>query len=207
MGDVEAGEGRRWVGRIARSCGLTFRGHQGGAGAAGSAHRARPLRTPAAGSPRPGRSRPRPGLGGPRPTTAGRPVGAGRGRREGAARGQRGRAGSAAGSPHRARAAAFLSFSRRCREPSSCPWRAWGPRTPRAATRWCARCATHSSSARACWTASTTFVPAACGAAPPTAASPARCASECPKAQWSPPTPRGDWPRLDAGLGAGRAGL
>lgn len=86
--------------------------------------------------------------------------------------------------------APFLSSPRRCRALSSRPWTAWVPWTPRAATRWCARCATHSSSVLACWTASTTFAPAACAAAPPTVVSPARCASECLKAPTdTPPYP------------------
>nr|XP_054092846.1 RING finger protein 207 isoform X3 [Callithrix jacchus] len=72
--------------------------------------------------------------------------------------------------------AAGLRCSCRCRELSLGPRRARAPWTPPASTRWCARCATCSTSARVFWTASMTSVPAACVASQPTAASPARCA-------------------------------
>lgn len=45
----------------------------------------------------------------------------------------------------------------------------------------CVRCATHSTSARACWTVSTTFALAACEAGLRMAACPVHCASKCPK--------------------------
>uniref|UniRef100_A0A4W2G337 Ring finger protein 207 n=1 Tax=Bos indicus x Bos taurus TaxID=30522 RepID=A0A4W2G337_BOBOX len=64
----------------------------------------------------------------------------------------------------------------RCRELSSRLWRARAPWTGQAATPSCARCATRSMSAPACWTAFTSSVPAACVAALLMAASPALCA-------------------------------
>ena len=51
----------------------------------------------------------------------------------------------------------------------------------RVAIRLCVRCATDSTSARACWTVSTTSALVACVAGPPMAACPVHCASKCPK--------------------------
>lgn len=82
--------------------------------------------------------------------------------------------------------AAVLSCPRRCQELSLRPWRAQAPWTPQMATHSCARCATRSTRSRACSTASTTSAPGAYAAAPPTVASPARCASECLKAPTDP---------------------
>lgn len=83
-------------------------------------------------------------------------------------------------------AAAVLSCPRRCQELSLRPWRAQAPWTLRVATRSCARCATRSTRSPACSSASTTSAPGACAAAPPTVASPARCASECLRAPTDP---------------------
>lgn len=201
MGEVEAEAARRWTGRIARSDlpGPPRGQGRGGERAQDPSARLLPV-LPAPGAPN--RSAPRP---------LDAPSGAGRvERREprAEAEGDAGAgAGSAAWSPHRARPAAFLSSPRRCRELSLRPWRAWAPWTLRAATRWCARCATHSSSARACWTASTTSAPAACAAAPPMAASPARCASECLQAPTDTRRARGGWLRVGGELDVGKARL
>lgn len=51
----------------------------------------------------------------------------------------------------------------------------------RVAIHLCVRCATDSTSTRACWTVSTTSALAACVAGPPMAAYPVHCASKCPK--------------------------
>ncbi|XP_037583708.1 translation initiation factor IF-2-like [Cebus imitator] len=125
--------------------------------------------------PAPGRSRSQPrALVAPHSMTSRRPVGS-RPDRQGASARAEGPRELKRGSVRAP--AAGLRYPCRCRELSLGLRRARAPWTPLASTRWCARCATCSTSARVFWTASMTSVPAAFVASRPTAASCAHCAN------------------------------